>query len=140
MAFPSLSGEYDKFELALLDDTAYELAAYELLDFSGGSYRMNVTGLKPYGSNRQNFKGDATYVVDNLRFTIRVKGARGVSMASLLAELKATKFIQMGSSVLEIAHAVGINSWVPLGAADTRVEVEFIPATPFWDDSEIAVA
>jgi hypothetical protein len=54
--------------------------------------------------------------------------------------LNATKYIQMGSATLEIARAVGINSWAPIGMSDTRVEIEFIPATPFWSDSGIAVA
>ena len=139
MAFPTVT-EYDKFELALLDDTAYEMAAYELLDFSGGAYKMNVTALKPYGSNRQNFKGDETYIVENVKFTIRVTGTRSTSMTSLLTHLRATRFLQMGAATLEIARAVGINSWAPLGLSDTRVEVEFIPATPFWDDTAIAVA
>jgi hypothetical protein len=115
------------------------LGTYELLDFSGGAYRLNVAALKPYGSNRQNFKGDGTYIIDNLKFTLRVKGVRATTMGTLLANVKATKALTFGSYTVEIAAGVGITSWAPLGPADSKVQVEFIPADTFWTGSTIAV-
>lgn len=133
MAFPS-SPTVTLDTVSLWDET-YELAAYTLLSFSGGEYKFNVTGLKPYGSNRQNFKGDGTRIISSIRFTVKVDdGDRGSGMRQLLSHVQSTKYVHVGDYSLEMAAGVGINSWAPLGASSFRAEIEFIPAAPYWLD------
>jgi hypothetical protein len=139
MAFPTVAPR-TAFQLTLLDESATSLGAYELLSFSGGGYKFNVTSLKPYGSATQNFKGDGTPIIDHLTLDIKVDGARSTAMATLLTRLSATRGIQLDSGpTLSIAAAVGITSWAPLGYSSSRVTIELIPTTNMWSDNGIAV-
>jgi len=113
-------------------------ATYDLLDFSGASMQYNVSPLKPYGSNVQNVKGDGTFRISPLRFTIRVPGPRRTAMAALLDQLKDVTSIEIGEDWLEIAGGVGVVSWAPLGYSDTRVVVELIPARMLWSSDAAA--
>lgn len=135
MAFPT-KADLTLDAVSLWDET-YELAAYTLLNFTGGDYKLNITGLKPYGSNRQNFKGDGTHIISNLKFMVKVdvgSSDRGLSMRQLLSHVQNTKYVHVGDYSIEVAAGVGINSWAPLGSTSFRAEIEFIPATPFWLD------
>jgi hypothetical protein len=123
--------------LTLLNEARNVLGTYEMLRREGGEVKLNTAPLKPYGSERQHFRGDGRPVASNTVCVIRLVGPRAAAMTALLQQLRESAHAQFDDYSMRLAGVGGIRSWAPLGLNDTRMEIELFSGPAFFQDDAL---